>query len=100
MDEVRRAESGLVAYLKTAVPAKAAVIWQNAARYQRQYGGVLVGKGQEKQRKLILNAACREDGRDYLRTVIAVKDGGTCYYQLTFDLASGTFSDLRINGEG
>lgn len=100
MEEVRRAEAGLTAYLQKAAPARAAVLWQKVHQYRRQYGGVLVGKGAAARRKLILNASCREDGRDFLQTVIAVKDGGTCYYQLTFDLLSGAFGDLRINGEG
>lgn len=99
-DEVRRAEAGLVAYLKANAPKNAAMLWQKANDYRRQYGGVIVGKGKNAQRKLIMNASCHDSGQDWMRNIVAVKDGGTCYYQLTFDLNSATFSDLRINGEG
>jgi hypothetical protein len=99
-DEVRKAEAGLVAYLQQSAPAKAAMLWQKADEYRRQYGGVIVGKGKAAQRKLIMNASCRDNNQEWLRRVIAVKDGGRCYYQLTFDLSSATFSNLQINGEG
>ncbi len=31
---------------------------------------------------------------------MAVNDGGTCYHQISFDLTTGAFSDLRIGGGG
>lgn len=31
---------------------------------------------------------------------MAVNDGGTCYQQISFDLTTGAFSDLRIGGGG
>lgn len=107
-DEVRKAEATLVPYLQKNVPPRAAMIWQKADEYRRQYGGVIVElgtaagktKGKEPRRKLIVNASCRDSSQDWLNMIVAVKDGGSCYYQLTYDLTTATWSDLRINGEG
>lgn len=100
-DQVRAAEAGLIAFLRVAAPPKAAVLWQKANRYRRQYGGVVIGQGTQARHRLIISASCRTDGDDgWLRKVIAMKDGGTCYYQLIYDLSGGSFSNLQINGEG
>jgi hypothetical protein len=38
-------------------------------------------------------------GMDWRQNVISVEDGGECYFQVEYDLESGTFIWLMVNGE-
>ena len=63
--------------------------------YKRQYWGVF-----ENEKKVIfINCVCSTLNMDWQNTKIFVEDGGDCYFQIKFDLETGTFFDLNINGE-
>jgi hypothetical protein len=100
--DVQGLESRLdrISFLRSAglIPGKRI---ENPSRYHRQYVGIVVG-----ERKLIyLNAFCEkpEDvvvmkGGDWRQRPIDVCDGGDCFWSAVYDLLSGEFSDLQVNG--
>jgi hypothetical protein len=95
-DDVAQLEANLPGFLKTA-PGAAPDLWQRVATYKRQYAGIVTADG----RSLILvNAFCDPTGTDWHTEPVFVLDGGDCYFSVIFDPSTGTFSDLRINGEG
>lgn len=65
-------------------------------RYYRQYVGIIVGK-----RKLIyINAICGDEPPSFWRErPVMVCDGGGCSWGVVYDIVSGEFSHLELNGE-
>lgn len=64
-------------------------------RYYRQYVGIIVGK-----RKMIyINALCVDEPPSFWRErpVIAC-DGGGCFWGVVYDIVTGKFSRLELNG--
>lgn len=45
------------------------------------------------------NFFCSDPGMDWKKEWIFVMDGGDCFFQLQFDIASGAFSELMVNGD-
>jgi hypothetical protein len=63
--------------------------------YGRQYAGFT-----EDGRDLILvNAFCDAHDVDWQNEPVFILDGGACYFQITYDPATGDFFDLSVNGE-
>jgi len=63
-------------------------------RYFRQYVPII----QAGQKRLYVNAFCDEPPPYWhSRLVVAITDGGTCYWQALYDPATKKFSHLRIN---
>jgi hypothetical protein len=65
-------------------------------QYFRQYVAVI-----RKGKKLIyVNAFCHQDYASYWREqLVAVLDGGACFWQALYDPSIGRFSALTVNGE-
>jgi hypothetical protein len=91
--DVTAFESGLGAFMTKSVPADKKQLPIKMKSYKRQWIGVSAGN-----KKLIFgNFLCREM-TDWQKGVIMVDDGGDCYFQLFYDVASGRYEGLMING--
>jgi hypothetical protein len=64
--------------------------------YTRQYIGIVDGK----QRWIWVNFFCRDEGVNWTREPVLVKDGGDCFGQLQFEPATGKFRGFSVNGSG
>lgn len=96
-EEVLALERQLVAYLmeqQHAFDSLQAPIVERLPAYKAQYWGVL-----ENEKKLIVaNFFCEAPRYDWHEKEVIVLDGGDCYFRLRYDVESGTFSDLNVNG--
>lgn len=69
--------------------------YKNLKKYKRQYFGILDDNG---NKILLINAFC--GSKDYwLNQIIQVDDGGSCYWEINYDISSGKLMNLYINGE-
>ena len=69
---------------------------QHPERYYRQYLGIVIGK----RKFIFINAICEDKPpENWHETVVAVCDGG-CYWGVVYDVATGKFSHLEMNGVG
>ena len=66
--------------------------------YTRQYAGLINDKG---QKILWINFFCDEPNtkKDWKQSVVAVEDGGDCYFELKLNLDTKTCFDWHINPE-
>ena len=70
-------------------------VWEQLENYKRQYAGLTI-----KGRQVIHgNFFCTDTGLDWTQEWVLVFDGGDCFFQLQFDMESGSFIDLMVNGE-
>jgi len=69
-----------------------------AERYRAQIVGLQVGG----KRYLYGNFFCEADvpAETLQGDLVLVRDGGTCYFQVWFDMETGEYPHLSINGEG
>jgi hypothetical protein len=69
-----------------------------AERYRAQLVGLKVGG----KRYLFANFFCEGDGsgETWRESLVLVRDGGSCYFQVWFDVETGEYPRLAINGEG
>jgi hypothetical protein len=86
-------EAALLPYLESQSQALAVRVAYEG--YGRQYAGAIQGG----QPLIILNAFCDTDNLGWLATPYVVDDGGNCYFSVRWDVSTGTFFELRINGE-
>jgi len=66
--------------------------------YKRQYVGYTVGGKQW----MLVNAMCRqywESQEIWKSSVVVVLDGGTCFFNARFEMATSTVHSLEINGD-
>jgi len=95
-EEIARLEVQLKPYLEGVATPEARVIAAKLGRYKRQYLGYTDGG----KKWIFVNSFCdwKDDGfwRDRL---IIVKDGGTCFFKVRYDVSSSRFDQLQINGE-
>ena len=63
--------------------------------YKRQYFGITFADGQP---LIYTNFFCYDDFDNWLDSPVFVMDGGDCFFQVLYNPASATFSNLRING--
>jgi hypothetical protein len=88
--EVDAFEAGIDGFLQGANPALSAKF----APYKRQYTGLLQGA----DKRIWAAFFCRTmDGWE--NNLIGVDDGGDCYFQVLYDVASGAYLLLDVNGE-
>ena len=85
------------------IPSMASRGWGNRIHIEHPEGYSLqfLGIEREGKRQIFLNAFCGCFGSedDLWKTHLAVvADGGTCYWHVTYDPATGRFHDLEING--
>jgi hypothetical protein len=71
-------------------------IGQYLETYHRQYAGFITADG---QRQIEVNFFCAAYDGLWQSQPVAVQDGGTCFFRITYDLTTGKFSDLRVNGD-
>ena len=89
--DVLRAEEGLSKFLAGAAPALAV----KYSGYLRQYTGFVV----DDHRKIHLNFLCwKPDTPGWRCSLVAVDDGGDCYFQVDFDTTTGEYENLQVNG--
>lgn len=70
-------------------------VWEQLDNYKRQYAGLVIHDS-----KIIYgNFFCSDPGMDWKKEWMFVIDGGDCFFQLQFDIASGAFSGLMVNGD-
>lgn len=101
-EQVAELEEGLKPYLEKAVPALEMqiaggpkTITGGLAKYRRQYTGI-VRKG---RRIIYVNFFCDSFGTDWMKEQVIVMDGGSCYFQLEYDIEKKSYGALRVNGE-
>jgi len=70
-------------------------VWERLDEYQRQYIGF------ERDGKQIIygNYFCDSTGKNWRQEFVFVFDGGDCFFQVEYDVESGTFIKLWVNGE-
>lgn len=89
---VAEAEAALPAYVATS-PRSTERIVAELASFQRQYLGFETADGPV----LVINAFC-ESSFDPEGSVVAVLDGGDCYWQAIYDLTAHAFTHVSVNG--
>jgi hypothetical protein len=67
------------------------------SQYKRQYIPY-ISKNGTKHIKVI--CFCRDEGINWKKEVLLVYDGGDCFFEVIINLATNTYSDLMINGDG
>ena len=70
-------------------------MWSKLARIKRQYVGLM----KNNRRVIFVNFFCTAYDIDWKTTVVAVEDGGDCFFTGVYDIDRAAFYDLRINGE-
>jgi hypothetical protein len=89
--EVIQAEVGLATYLTQVAPTLAG----KYASYTRQYAGFVF----EGHRRIFMNFLCWPATSPGWRCAsVGVDDGGDCYFQLEYDVTTGEYSHLSVNG--
>ena len=93
--DIATLEAVLPEYLRTAAAPRSPELWQKSSSYKRQYAGML-----ENGNLLIhMNAFCDAVGQDWQQEPVVVMDGGDCYFTLVYNVQTGTFERLNINGD-
>ncbi len=100
--DIQAMEAALPAFLQAEEQRDGSLVQQRAAeglyqqleRYTRQYVGIIAGD----QRLIWGNYFCHHGG-EWQEQLVLVEDGGACYFNVTFNPATGEFSNLDINGE-
>jgi hypothetical protein len=73
-------------------------LWKRAPGYKRQYLGI----AQHGRRVIHANFFCHVPASragDWQTVAVIVDDGGDCYFQVEYDVKTGTFRNLMVNGE-
>jgi hypothetical protein len=88
-------EDGLVEFLQTSDHYAIDTILERLPEYKRQYVGLL----EDGRRVLYANFFCDTFGYDWGQEFVSVADGGACFFQLRYDVETGRYFDLMVNGE-
>jgi hypothetical protein len=70
-------------------------LWMKVPTYKRQYVGVV----RDGRRVIFANFFCEVFNKKWRSEPVFVLDGGDCFVQVNYDVKSGLFSDLMVNGE-
>jgi hypothetical protein len=97
-EEIAPLEQGLATYLQEAATDRHPRIWQELPTYKRQYLGVIV-EGQREILGVFFCASYYDYFEDWPDEVAAVNDGGDCFFELRYNVETGTFHDLSVHGE-
>lgn len=97
-EEVVALEEGLAAYLQEEAGERYPRIWQELPTYKRQYAGVVV-EGEREILGVFFCASNVDFFEDWEERVVAVDDGGDCFFELRYNPATDTFHDLSVHGE-
>ena len=97
VEEVRTLEERIDTYLsqqQAAFDGSKTPIGERLPAYKRQYWGVL----ENEKRVIFANFFCDTLHYDWTNQEVVVDDGGDCYFQIQYDVETGTFFDLYVNG--
>jgi hypothetical protein len=72
-------------------------IGSHLSQYKRQYVPSINDKG---EKVVWVNCFCSKWDRNWKKELIRVEDGGSCYFNVTINLVTGKYDDLRVNGVG
>ena len=92
---VQDLEAALPAYLQGPDGQPYPNLVSRLPEYTRQYAGITSGG----RRLIFANFFCRDLGIDWQQEYVDVLDGGDCFFRLLYDVESGAFSGLSVNGE-
>lgn len=96
LDELKRAEAALVPALRAHADKRLSELAPKISGYKRQYAGAVEGE----HRLVVINFVCDVASHPrWAQAVVMVKDGGACYAQAVYDLNTGRFRLLQVNGE-
>jgi len=70
-------------------------VWERLDEYQRQYIGLELGGKQI----IFGNFFCTSGRVNWREELVFMLDGGDCYFQVEYDVESGSFIMLMVNGE-
>ena len=65
------------------------------SRYRRQYVPVINSAG---QKEVWVNCFCRSSNSNWRKHIVHVHDGGNCYFSVSINLSTKTFSRFIVNG--
>lgn len=68
----------------------------NLAEYKRQFVPFVNEKG---EKEIWVNCFCSENFDDWRTRVVAVEDGGKCFFNLRVNLTAKKYGNLNVNGE-
>ena len=96
-DDVLKLEERIVEYLRqnSGQFSHQPPVWERLDEYRRQYIGYEIGG----KRIIYGNFFCSYEGKDWRQEFLVVLDGGECYFQVEYDIESGMFITLLVNGE-
>ena len=94
-DDVLAFEQRLGPYLQQAAPQTDPGALSDLNEYRRQYVGLLVNG----QRVIFANFFCNGNDTDWQHKIVYPLDGGSCYFEVKYDVETGAFYDLSIHGE-
>jgi len=94
-DDVLAFEEGIGPYLQQAAPQTGPGSLSDLNEYRRQYIGI-VANG---QRVIFANFFCNGYDTDWQHKIVYPLDGGSCYFEVKYDVQTGAFYDLSIHGE-
>jgi hypothetical protein len=97
VDDVRAMESRLPGYLESLgeEPFWGERVWEKLDTYHRQYEGFFIDGRAVLHTFFFCNVW---EGMDWQHERFMVDDGGACYFEVNYDLDTGEFFDLFVNG--
>ena len=94
-DEIAEAESSFPAYLAADQQANETGLVDIVGEHERQYLGYETANG----RLLAVNGFCDRTGVDPATDVVAVQDGGACFWYAIYNLDTHEWVSISINGQ-
>ncbi|MFC1577191.1 hypothetical protein ACFL3N_02505 [Candidatus Omnitrophota bacterium] len=92
--DVLKAEKKLVEYLKEEKPELSPELWKKAAKYNRQYVGVVIMA----DKKIWINFFDRSvDHPKWRKEPVLVDGGGDRYFNVLYDVSGEKFFNLQVN---
>jgi hypothetical protein len=93
-EDILRLESNVSIYLRETARDKAPDLERKLRFYKRQYAGIM----RDGRRLVFCNYFCDAVGIDWVSKPVIILDSGDCFFQVEWDVATKTFSNLHING--
>jgi hypothetical protein len=69
---------------------------QGDLAHMRQYAGVI----EDGERKVFINGFCDDMGIDWQTEIVAVDDGGDCFFSAMYNVDAGELEYFQFNGPG
>jgi hypothetical protein len=96
--DVAALETDLIPFLQTAEDRHfrpSPPIWERVPAYKRQYMGLV----EEGERVIYANFFCNADAINWQEEWAFVMDGGDCFFNVKYNIETGEFFELIVNGE-